>query len=213
MEKLKTPELARKLAREIAPTGAAPSPAAFLAGWFGGAAFLAAFALAVMRLRPGFALAVTGLEFWLETSLWLSSGAMSALAVYRLSIPSMRTAPCEQGAILLLSALLLSIAFRASPGGSIAAELDWYRGRCGPIIIGLGAIYSVALFAWLKHAAPTRPTRSGAWAAVSAGLAGSFVLQFVCEHAEPAHLLLWHVTPVILLGTLGAWLGRKALSW
>jgi hypothetical protein len=208
-----TPDLAKRLAAEIKPERGAPRPARFLAGWFAGTLLLTAFSLASMRLRPNLAEAACATNFWLESSLWLAGALVSANVMYRQSIPGLSSRRAEKLAYGVLGLLLLAIVCR---GGdfSFGHQLDWYVGRCGPIIFGLGLLYSFALMGWqVRRGAPTRPARGGLWAALSAGLTGSLILQLICEHASPAHLLLWHVSPILLLGAFGAWLGRKLLSW
>jgi hypothetical protein len=111
-------------------------------------------------------------------------------------------------AVMLLSKLSFSTLATEFPG-----EMDFYRGRCGPIMLILGALDTGLLMALARRGAPTKPRLTGLWIALSAGVMGLFVMQFICAHENFLHVLIWHLVPVGLLAAGGYSLGRRLLRW
>ncbi len=69
------------------------------------------------------------------------------------------------------------------------------------------------MFFALKRRATVHPRLAGALCLLAAASIGVLVLKFVEPNDAVEHLLMWHLLPVGLLGTLGMWLGRKFLAW
>jgi hypothetical protein len=92
--------------------------------------------------------------------------------------------------------------------------------RCGQIpvhvaclieIAGLGVVPGWALFAMLRRAAPLERAWSARRSRGTLGQRGGD--SFVCPIDDPAHQLVGHVLPVVVLSTLGAIAGRRYLNW
>lgn len=214
---MKTDELIQKLSAE--PPRPRPPLGLWLAGAsLGAVAALAAvlFFLPVSPFRADLALQAGRPRFWGESFLWLSTSVAAFSLMYRLSLPGVwRRRDIAWG--LFPAALLILALFCRGEAKGIAAdwgrELDWYRGFCGPVILFVG-ILQAGLLAWVvRKAAPTRLAAAGFWIAFGAGSLGSFLMQFVCHKENFAHVVFWHLSPVLVLALGGALLGRKVLKW
>jgi hypothetical protein len=79
------------------------------------------------------------------------------------------------------------------------------------VVSGLGV--GVALFAWLKRAAPTSPTRAGWAIGIAAGAAGATIVALHCASNDMMHIALWHGLAVALSGVAGRFLLAPLLRW
>ena len=79
------------------------------------------------------------------------------------------------------------------------------------VVSGLGV--GVALFAWLKHAAPTSPARAGWAIGIAAGAAGATIVALHCASNDMMHIALWHGLAVALSGVAGRFLLAPLLRW
>lgn len=84
-------------------------------------------------------------------------------------------------------------------------------------IIGVTALSMMPLiffFGLVKKLAPTSPWLMGLLLGLSTCAVGAFGIGFSCDIDDPLHLLIFHfITPAILLGGLGAFIGKKWLRW
>jgi len=87
---------------------------------------------------------------------------------------------------------------------------------------GINCVSCIAMYAlvpgfWmfytLQRHATVYPRLAGAISLLAASSIGLLILKFVEGNDPISHLLVWHITPVILLGCLGGFLGKKYLSW
>lgn len=74
-----------------------------------------------------------------------------------------------------------------------------------PIVMGI--------FWGLRHLAPTRPWITGAAAGLLAGAAGAFVYAFHCDESAAPFVALWYTFGIVVVGAVGAALGRLLLRW
>ena len=68
-----------------------------------------------------------------------------------------------------------------------------------------------------RRAAPLRPRRTAGWAALAGLAAGAVGAQVLCPIDVAAHLLIWHLAPVVALSLIGlllpaAWTARPDLD-
>lgn len=83
--------------------------------------------------------------------------------------------------------------------------------RCLWMAMAMGAV-PLALLAMTRRAAePRHPGLLGAAMGVAVGACGWVLINLWCPVAGPLHLLRGHVLPVVLLGLLGAAVGRMVL--
>lgn len=80
----------------------------------------------------------------------------------------------------------------------------------GPLI-SLGPL--AALLAALKRGAPESPTRAGLVAGLAAGGIGTFFYAAHCPDDSPLFVAAWYSIVIVMMGALGAVLGRRLLRW
>lgn len=94
----------------------------------------------------------------------------------------------------------------------IKPEFHSVRGMsCASEVIVLGVIQSIFMFVILRRAIALDRAWVGFLVLISAAGLGVWLLQFTCHNDDPAHLLVWHFLPALILGILGVFIGKKIL--
>jgi len=145
----------------------------------------------------------------------LSTAILAAAAAFVLSVPGAERSRVQRvlpwvalgGWAVLLAALLVS-------GGDpvarvLAFPVNW---PCGYKILGFSLISGTALFVALRRAAPLERLWTASVAALAATAFGAVATQFVCPVDDPAHQLVGHVLPVIVLAAIGTAIGVRSLD-
>ncbi len=213
---MKTNEMISKLSGDLKPVESADSSGRFFVKWALASLLIVTAWLTLLPARPELTRHFSQFSYVLESALWLALSAISAFIVYRGRIPSLTAHKEIRWAQLAIAVLGISLIAREASwnlGTQMIAEMDWYRGRCGSLIMVMALTWSGFLFTWARKGAPTRPMATGGWVAFSAGCLASFAMQVVCTHENPLHEVVWHVVPVALLAVLGMSLGRRYLRW
>lgn len=197
----------------VRPRRVAQGTAWVAAGWAAGAALL--FWLAGVRhdladgaMMPPLPL----LAFWLIVALGLAA-AWSAL---RMGLPGVgRDYSGWRWAGLAALALPFSALVMGLGDGNAVIEAarpeNGLRCLAQGVLAGLGV--GAALFAWLKAAAPTSPTRAGWVIGIAAGAAGATIVALHCASNDMIHIALWHGLAVVLSGVAGRVLLSPLLRW
>jgi hypothetical protein len=121
--------------------------------------------------------------------------------------------------------LLLPIAV-GSPSMILAWKMLWsaqYSGaldewstrpgfRCLALSLSIGLCPLIAFALARRGSDPVRPALTGFAAGVAIGCATVLLTDLWCPVAYLPHLLLGHVLPIVILGALGAWLGRQVVA-
>jgi hypothetical protein len=111
---------------------------------------------------------------------------------------------------LPLSAVLLSM--HDHHGALTAASLGFgYRCLAEALVSGLGV--GSALTLWLRHGAPTSPTRAGLVTGIAAGAAGATIVALHCPVDNIVHISLWHGLAILGSGLAGRLLLPPLLRW
>lgn len=170
----------------------------------------------LLPTRPDFAVRSHATFFHMETAFFFLTFLVTSYVAYRSSIPGLLTQRDLLIGLIFIMAAAGFVALRFSNTALPAeflGEMDWYRGRCGPVLFIVGMIQAVFCFALARLTAPTRPVLAATWLGLSTGAIGLFVVQFICEKENFLHLAIWHLTPVVLLAGVSAIVGKKALRW
>jgi hypothetical protein len=92
-----------------------------------------------------------------------------------------------------------------------AGALEVVQGRIGYRCFGLSlalAVVPLAAFLWARRSSdPTHPRALGAAAGVAIGASSWTLVDCWCPVAHPAHLLIGHVLPLVLLALMGMLIG------
>ena len=155
--------------------------------------------------------------FMTGTVLWFLIAVVSLNALLKQTVKGV-TPKLEMLAIGLLLGLMFLAYFATFEFSAIRdefiQEMDWYRGRCGPIIF-VTSIFLASGFSYytVKRLAPLEPGKSAFWTGLASGATSSFLMQFVCAHENLLHILIWHVTPIALFSGLTVIIGQKLFRW
>ena len=79
-----------------------------------------------------------------------------------------------------------------------------------PWLAGLGLL--AALLA-LRRMAPASPTLAGFAAGIMSGATGAWIYSFACDETGMMFLALWYTLGIVIVGGVGAVLGRFLLRW
>ena len=189
-----------------------------------GLCFLSMAALTVVALtlapqKVYFPESLGRISYWLPSILWLGFAIFSAMIGYQSAYPGRSTTLATRINSLFLFLLLVGLVIQATPSviaGSMNELTEGFhlsRAPCGIFILSLGMISAIGMFFVLKRAAPTRLNFTGFWAATSMGAIASFMMNLVCPHESASHVFLWHITPLLLLGTMGMRMSTRLLRW
>jgi hypothetical protein len=141
---------------------------------------------------------------------------LSAASALVLSIPGAERSPWQRVLPLIAcSAWTVALLYLlAGEGAAIRRLLQWpVHLACLVEIAGLSVVPGWALFAMLRRAAPLQRAWSGALATLAALSIAAAATQFICPLDDPAHQLVGHVLPVIVLSMFGAIAGQRYLNW
>jgi len=111
-------------------------------------------------------------------------------------------------AVLLAAALLGNVLWPETIDASSSVQAHAF---CAALAM-LFAVGPLAGFAMVARGSdPIAPTVTGAALGAAAGTWGALGIELFCSQATPAHVLLGHVLPVLLLALTGALLGARVL--
>jgi len=213
---VKTEELIVALARDGHPVRPLARPSLRLARWAAVMIPITAVAAIGIGLRPDVSAAITQPAFIGIFALTIATALISAASALVLSIPGaersivQRTLPLLTGGLWALALVVLLTGGGNPVPRLVAWPLHWL---CVIEITALGIVPALALFIMLRRAAPLRRYWSGALAVLAAVAIGAATTQLICPIDDPAHQLVGHFLPVVVLSMLGALSGRRYLSW
>jgi len=154
--------------------------------------------------------------FQAENILWLVSSFVSILAFYKSTFPEKLPNSYIVMNIISYTALFSITLYRFDHLPSIVewkTEMSFWQGRCGFLIIGFCLLNAPIYLLWAKPTAPHSPGLTGVLSALSTGSLGCLLMQIICFHPEPLHLVIWHFVPLSILGYLAHLTAKKYLSW
>jgi hypothetical protein len=214
------PLVIAQLARDAAPVEPLPSPLARWCAWTLSAIVAGVIVTILLgflpRLRPVVAAPVHDPRFVLAA---LATGGLALLAAgaaFALSVPG-----AARGRFVRIVPWLAAIAWAAVLRTRLVAIGDpvaqivttpWHP-VCVLLILTISALPGFWLFLMLRRAAPLQSLWTGALAALGTLALGALGTQFVCPIDAPAHHLVWHFSPVIVLSALGLVLGARVFDW
>ena len=179
--------------------------------------FTSAAFLLLLPLRENLTQSFGDLRFWLNTLGWLIMATLSLNSFVKISA----TDKSPKIEVLAISSLFAIMMFgylfnfdSTQLKQQFILELDWYVGRCGPIILITSTLCSLG-FAYLTKTklAPFEPLKTAFWIGLTSGTCSTFLMQFVCAHENFLHVLIWHVFPLSIFCGLSAFLGQKFYRW
>ncbi len=151
----------------------------------------------------------------LAAGLMLILAAAAGAGAVRMARPQVGAAssgaPWALAALLLLPALALAgIAARPQLSSGLAADSGL---RCLTFGIVAGMASLAFLTMWLRRGAPVAPQRAAWLAGLASGAIGALAVTLECPHDELAHLGVWHVAVVLVVGGGAGLLLPRLLRW
>jgi hypothetical protein len=208
-------DLIATLVRDVVPVRPLASPAVRLARWAVVSALCVAAGVALARVRHDLGETLWTTSFLVQAVLLIGTAVLAAMAALIAGVPgassTLATRLLPLGAITLWAGWLVA-AIVAQPGHS---RLWWPTPSpdCAVDITLLGLVPGLLLWSLVRRAAPLRPAWAGFLATLTAAAAGALGTQLLCPNDDAAHLLVWHVGPVIALAVAGLQLGHRFLRW
>lgn len=169
-----------------------------------------------LGMRPDMDTARTTMMFWSKFSYTLAVAILGGCATLVLARPDGRTRWPWLAAAGLVALLLIGAAIqlaRAEPDDMMPMVFGG-TAIIGPlriIVLSLPVLFA-ALFA-LRRFAPANPTLAGFAAGIMAGGTGAWVYSFACAENGMMFVALFYTLGMLIVGGLGAVLGRFLLRW
>ena len=154
--------------------------------------------------------------FRMEVIMWLGIAILASTIAYLSSIPRKLNSfliPVAYTAITVLTVSLLTRLNFTNISQQFIFEMQFWRGPCGFFIALTGALSTVALSLTLRRAAPLNLQKTATWTALSIGTFDAMLMHTVCTHHNSSHIILWHISPLILMIVLARFSSKKLLRW
>lgn len=201
------------LAGDLKPVSRAGKTGRWLVGWLTVAfVYTAAVTLATGPMREGgFAALVTEPAYGLEIAVALTAVILLGWAALRTAIPA---EPSRSSLLLPLVALsswvlLLVVGFSTEP--ALATSMLGKREHCFMQSILFSVPSYVLLLLAARRLLPLQPRVTGALAGAAAAALPAAMMQLACMY-EPEHALVYHVSAIPVLASVGALVGPMLLA-
>lgn len=172
--------------------------------------------LSWLGMRPDMATAPTTMMFWTKFSYTLAIAALGAVATLALSRPDGRIRWPWWVALGLLAVLVLGAFWqlaRAAPDDMMPLVIGGTSLVCPWRIVALALPVLLAAMLALRRFAPANPTLAGFAAGIMAGGTGAWIYSFACTENGMMFLAVFYTLGIVMVGALGAVLGRLLLRW
>lgn len=169
-----------------------------------------------LGMRADMPVAVWTMSFWTKFGYTLIIAALGGVATLILARPDGRTTWPWRAAIALLAALLVVAVIqlmRAEPDEMMPLIVGGTSLVCPWRIVVLGLPMLLAAIVALRRMAPANPTLAGFAAGIMAGGIGAWVYSFACAENGMMFLALFYSLGIVMVGAIGAVLGRFLLRW
>lgn len=208
-----TDQLIASLAADLTPGRPLPAPLARLAIWMILALGTAAVGVVLLGPRADLPEAVRSAVFLSRLGMTLLAGLLAASAALVLAVPGAERSALQRAAPwLAVAGWLLMLGAPVLAGDAAASRLaDDFEWACAGRIAALAVVPAGALYLMLRRAAPLRAGWAGSMSALGAAAVGAAGVQCVCPVNSPAHLLVAHALPVLIIGVAGILVGRLTL--
>ena len=169
-----------------------------------------------LGMRPDIETAATKMMFWSKFGYTLALAILGGAATVVLARPVGRARWPWLSALVLLALLLVGAVIqlaRAEPGEMMPLIVGgtWLVGPWRILVLSL-PILAAALYA-LRRLAPANPSLAGFAAGIMAGGTGAWIYSFACAENGMMFVAIWYTLGILIVGALGAVLGRFLLRW
>lgn len=204
-----------RLAAATTRAEAPPLPGRAIALWLVASLGVSLLMMLTMTMRVDLAAQCQQNSFWCEVAVLLGLILSASISAIWLSYPDLR----QQRWVVALPlpflaaySILLINRVLAPVMATVPLEVD-HGIECSLCITIFALIPGLMLLRIMRRYASAHPRAAGALALLASASIGNLALKFAEANDSVPHLLLWHVGPIIVLGMIGSWLGKKFLSW
>jgi len=208
---MNTDDLISELTSRVEPVRVLPPPATRFLRWSALAVVSAVAAVAVFGMRPHLPDVLREPDFIATALLAFGTAALAGAAALVLVIPGAERSPVLRAATATLAIVwtIVAIAAVIRTGHGLSGAADWPI--CFVRVMAIAAVPGFVLFRMVRAAAPLRLSWTSALATTAPLATGALAIQFVCPIDNPAHALLGHVGPVLVIGLVGVLMARRLL--
>lgn len=209
-----TEELIVSLARAAGPVQPLPRPLARLARWTAVSVPLMLLAIGI-GARKDLASALSQPEFLAIALVTIATSLLSAASALVLAIPGAERSRWQRALPLLAGAAWIGalVYLLTAEGAAMHRVFQWpFHLACILEIAGFSLVPGWVLFGMLRRAAPLQLAWSGGLATLASVALAAAATQLICPIDDPAHHLVGHVLPVMVLTGLGTIAGHRYLS-
>lgn len=212
-----TNKLINDLCHNLPPTKRLAMPFVRAGQWLCAALLIITIGVLLQGPRNDLGQVVQTTPFILETLLIFSAGTSATFAAFYLNVPGY-----ERRWYTLLFAMLPVIFWLSYLGYTLYSmpveALTSLRTSLHPSglhhlleIILYTAVPGTLIFIALRRGLTLNPTLVGVLAMIAATTLAQLGCRYICPVDAPAHLLIWHIIPGLILVISGATLGQKLL--
>jgi hypothetical protein len=205
-------QLVESLAADNTKVKPAPHPFVLGLKWIAAAALYLVISLALSGLRPDLAQALQSPWYDAELAMLLLLFMATAISAALLSFPDLHQKSAlayAPVAVFALFVLLMLAAWIEVP----AAPLPVHSWQCTLSITLFSLLPAAWTFYAMRKYASTHYRWAGGIALLSAFSVGALWLRLHEVNDSIHHVMLWHYLPMLAVGLIGLWLGKKLLKW
>ncbi len=207
-------QLVEELSKDAAAVKPAPHPFLLSLKWLAVATAYLVISLAISGMRADLAHALQNPWFIAEIVALSGIFITTALSAAVLAFPDLHQQRRTAFAPVWMFALLVLVMIFAWRADAPPAPLPTYHGfECTLNILLLSLLPSAGIFYAMRSLASTHPRLSGIVALLFAFSTGALWLRLYEPTDSIIHVIEWHYLPMIAVGMLGMWLGKKLLRW
>lgn len=206
-------QLVADLSKEIRPVEPAPHPYQLTLQWIAAAAAYLLVALALTGLRPDWRASFVEPWFIAEIAALFALFIVSTLGTALLAFPDLHQKRLLALAPALPAALFLIVIALAWQADSPPAPLPEHSIECTCSILLTMLLPALWTFYSLRRYASTHYRLAGSIALLSAFSVGALWLRLHEVNDSIAHVVEWHYLPMLVVGLIGLWLGKRLLKW
>jgi hypothetical protein len=204
-------DLIVQLASQASPVTPLASPGRRVVRWLAVAVLAVAAGVVAFGLRRNLADAWLSPAFLGDAIFGIVLMGIGAWASLALAIPGAR----EQSLLRALTLMVLAswaalVAASAVHAGQPLGDSHWPVCALRVVLVGVGP--AVLLLSMIRRAAPLHAGSTTALALSAAAATGALAVGLVCPLSAPAHTILGHVGPVVVLTIVGALAGRSLMK-
>jgi len=206
-------KLVENLAKEAAPVKPAPHPLRLSLLWGAAATLYIVISLWLSGPRPDLLHKLH--QPWFDAELIMLllvfiSATLSAAVLAFPDLHQMRKTAWSPAVVFALFIITLLLAWRAD---TPPAPLPIHSFECTASITLFALLPATWTFLSMRRFATTHSHWAGSVALLSAFSVGAIWLRLHEINDSITHVVIWHYLPMLVIGLLGWWLGKRLLKW